>query len=242
MILERLQDSRFSRVLPSWKGCTVVLLAGGPSLTREDFATVAAARDGDRVRVIAINDSYLLAPWADAHYAADSKWHRWHTEGIAKPVLGLAAVEVRERWAGFAGEKCTVQNSGGNVPDDAVHVLRNKTFPVHGKGISLDPEALVTGRHGGFQALNLAILAGAARVLLLGYDARRGESGEPHWHGDHPIPSPCENAYPAFRQAFIDAQDEIAATGAHVVNCSMVSRIDTFPKVPLERALEELTP
>lgn len=239
MILERIRGERFSRVLRLWDGMTVALLGGGPSLTPEQFALVGEARKADRVRVIAINDSYLLAPWADLHYAADAKWHAWHRAGIDKPALRLSAAEVRGRWLAFAGEKCAIQASGGLTVDESVHVLRNRDFPRHGDALSRDPGALATGRNSGFQALNLAILAGATKVLLLGYDAKSGADGAPHWHGDHPNPSPPA-AYAEFKRAFSAAQRDIEDLGVRVVNCSMASAIDTFEKVPLELALEEL--
>lgn len=236
MILERIPGSRFSRVLPAWPGATVALLAGGPSLTPELFAMVGEARKADRLRVIAINDSYLLAPWADVHYAADAKWHRWHSAGI--PKVGLPAEEVRARWAAFPGQKCTIENCGGHVVDDTVHIMRNrdKVTNPH-SGLSHDPEALATGRHSGFMALNLAILAGATNILLLGYDAKRGADGAPHWHGDHPVPSRAEDAYVEFKMSFSKAQRDIEAAGVRVINCSMGSAIETFPKMPLAEAL-----
>lgn len=236
MILQRIPGERFSEVLPAWKGRVAVLLAGGSSLNAEQFELVRGAREADRVRVIAINDSYLLAPWADVHYAADAKWHRWHTAGIEKPALGLTAAEVRERWARFGGQKCTIQTTERAVPD-AVHVLRNQTYPRLDYGLSLNPRELATGKHGGFQALNLAILARPSLILLLGYDYRTGPKGEVHWHGDHPTPS-ATSSYPEFRRAFTLAEREIEAAGVKVINCSPGSWLDSFEKMPLRHALE----
>lgn len=238
MILEQIPGERWSQVLPAWKSMTVAILAGGPSLTREQFAMVRSGREADRLRVIAINDAYLLAPWADVHYAADAKWHKWHTDGIAKPLLGLRAEDVRVRWASFGGQRCTIQPTEPHVPK-SVHVLRNRDHPNLGVGLSLDPKFLVTGSHGGFQCLNLAILAGASRVLLLGYDARLSDAGAAHWHGEHPVAggSPAASTHQAFRNAFIKSQDAIKATGVEVLNCSPISTIDTFPKVNLDLAL-----
>ncbi len=233
MILRRLENSRFSEVLPAWRGETVVLIGGGPSLTRDQVEIVRVAHAAGKVRAIAINDAYLLAPWADAHYAADSHWHRWHTDGIAMPLLGLSAAQVGARWAAFAGQKCTIQNSGGNVTDDAVHMLRNRDFPNNGMGLSLDPQVLVTGRNSGFQALNLAILAGGGRDILLGFDGQVGADGKNHWFGDHPRPTPSA-AYPLYRQAMSAAENAILAAGVEVINCSPKSAIDSFPKMKLE--------
>ena len=69
-------------------------------------------------------------------------WHRWHTEGIAKPQLGLTAPDVRAQWAAFRGSKCSIENERAAIPDSGVHVLR-----VAGeKGLSMRADALVTGR------------------------------------------------------------------------------------------------
>jgi len=235
VILRRLEGSRFSEVLPAWAGETAVLLGAGPSLTMEQVDIVQAAHAAGRARCIAVNDTYLVAPWADAQYAADAHWHRWHTEGIAKPMLGLTAEMVRGRWAAFAGQKCTIENSGGTVADPAVHMLRNKTFPNHSMGLSTDPQALVTGRNSGFQALNLSILAGVKRVILLGFDGQPAGAAS-HFNGGHPRPTP-DAAYALYRAAMVEAKAAIAAAGVDVLNCSPGSAITAFPMVVLEDAL-----
>lgn len=229
MILERLQGSRFSRVLPLWQGKTVVLIGGGSSLTVYQVEHVR----NSKARCIAVNAAYLIAPWADVCYFADSQFWKWHDQGVE--CAGLEPEEVREKFRGFAGQKCSIQNSGANVTDEAVHILRNKTFPQHGKGLSTDPEALMTGRNSGFQALNMATLAGARRVLLLGFDGSPIQ-GKTHWHGAHPRPTPID-AYPHYRQALSAAESELKKLGVEVLNCSPGSMIDTFPKVSIERAL-----
>lgn len=238
MILERIHGERFSRVLPLWMDYAAVILAGGPSLTQDQVDLVCTHREANRVRVVAVNDAYLLAPWADLHYAADAKWHRWHGEGIPKPLLGLTAAQVRERWRAFAGERCSIQASE-TVVDDGVHILRNAHHPSQGQGISLDRGALVTGRHSGFQALNLVILAGAKTVILLGFDGAPSKDGKSHWHGDHPKPS-SPACYKHFLRSFSAAENAITAAGVSVLNCSPGTAIRSFPRVPLAAALEAL--
>lgn len=238
MILRKLPapDDRFSEVLKNWAGATVVILGGGPSLTLEQVRMVEVAHKLERVKCIAVNDAYLLAPWADLHYAADSHWHAWHVDGIPKPALGLTAAQVREAWARFAGQKCTIENSGGNVKDRAVHMLRNKHgVGTHGRGISLDPRALVTGRSSGFQAINISVLAGASTCLLLGFDAKEGDAVT-HWHGGHPRSMPVM-VHEQWRRHFTEAQREIAAAGVRVLNCSPGTAITAFDRVPLDQAL-----
>lgn len=176
-----------------------------------------------QVRVIAVNNAYRIAPWADMCYFADSQWWGWHKD---KP-----------EFRAFAGEKCSIQNTGMMVDDGAVHLLRNRNFPSHGTGLSLDPEYLVTGSHSGWQALNVAVLAGAATIVLLGYDAREPAAGHPgHFFGEHPIPTPIA-AFAAYRHAFKAGAAAVKAAGVRVLNCSPDSAIDSFPKMALEEAL-----
>jgi hypothetical protein len=218
MILRRLPDSRFSIIERAWEGEACVLIAGGPSLTQ---AQVDMVRDA-RVRSIAINDAYRLAPWADVNYFADAEWFRWHKD---KP-----------EFKAFAGVKCSMQSAHAYIDDESVHLVRNKHFPVHGYGLSADPECLVTGRHSGFQALNMAILAGAKRVLLLGYDGQASKEGKRHFFGDHPRIEP-DSVYEMFRRSFSQAEKSIEKSGVEVINCSPGSAIDTFRKADLEETL-----
>lgn len=235
MILRRIEGERFSEVLPLWRGLTAVILGGGPSLTPEQFEAVRRARETSLIRVVAVNASYLAAPWADVIYAADSHFFGWQEQGIPYTGLGLSAREVRFRWVTFAGQKCTIQNSGANVKDEAVHMMRNRDHPSMGYGLSMDPRFLVTGKNSGFQSLNLAVLAGAKKVILLGFDGEQ-KDGKDHFHGGHPRPTPRE-AYPLYRAAMVAAEAALIDAGVEVVNCSPGSAIDTFPMMDLREAL-----
>jgi hypothetical protein len=235
MILRRLPDSRFSEVLPAWKGGTVALLGGGPSLTMEQVELVREAHATGPLHCIAVNDSYLAAPWADVLYAADAKWHAWHTQGIPKPAIGLSAEDVARRFREFAGQKCSIATQQNRITDDATHVLKNKHGNNHGSGVSLDPQYIVTGTHSGHQALNVAILAGAAKLLLLGFDGKALD-GRTHWHGGHPETTPASD-YASRARAWTMSQHEIKATGVLIINCSLQSSIGLFEKMPLEQAL-----
>jgi hypothetical protein len=184
------------------------------------------------IRTIAVNSSFLWADFADVLYAADSHWWRWMHDGIDYPKIGVNAEEVRRRYAAFRGQRCTIQSSGGNVADESVHMLKNKGD----KGLSLDPEALVTGRNSGFQAMNLAVLAGAKRIVLLGFDGAPQHDGREHFHGPHPRPTPSA-AYPLYRQAMSAAENPLIDSGIEVVNCSPGTQIDSFPKARLEDVL-----
>ena len=223
-VLRRIPESRFSEVLPEWDGEVVALLAGGPSLTTEQVMQVRAAG----AKIIAINDAYLLAPFAEILFFGDSRFWEWHVSGIEKPLLRLSASQVRERFASFPGQKCSIEHGGDNIRDDAVHMVRKKLFPIGNEFV----------RPGSaFLALHLAVLAGAKTVLLLGLDGGPNADGMTHWHGSHPKPS-TEAVYEQQRRAFSAAEASIKAMGVRVINANPGSRLDSFPKMPLENALE----
>jgi hypothetical protein len=236
VILRRLPDSRFSVVERKWEGETAVILGGGPSLTFLQIEKVHTAHLAGKVRCIAVNDTYLWAPWADVSYFADAQFWGWHSAGIDKPLLGLRAEHVRKRFAAFAGEKCSIGVVGNRledikIEDEAVHVLKNNRTTY--QELSLDPQYLATaqGKNGGFQALNLAVLAGAKEIILLGFDGKPG-----HFHGGHPKPTP-DHFYDAMRKGFSCAENAIKEAGIRVLNCSPGSALDNFPKMAIEEAL-----
>jgi hypothetical protein len=191
-----------------WPGETVVLLGGGPSLTADDVEAVRG-----HARVIAINDAYRLAPWADVLYAADRKWIDWH-EGVP--------------W--FHGPKYSIDSQDPTTRSDW-RVLRNTGFV----GLELEPTGLRAGFNSGFQAINLAVHLGAARMLLLGYDLSPAPDGRTHWFGAHPDRQP--SPYAAMIDAFPSLVEPLKALGVSVINCSRRTVLQTFPRAPLADVL-----
>lgn len=238
MILRREPD-RFSVIAREWEGEAVAILGGGPSLSAEQVDLVRRAHGAGRLRCIAVNDAYLVAPWADVCYFADSHWWGWHTRGIDKPGLGLTAAEVRERFAAFVGQKCTIQGSGNDVAPRDAHRLRNADYPRHGYGLSLNPRGITTGSNGGWQACNVAILAGVTTALLLGFDGAPDADGRTHFHGGHPVPT-AGLAYRRYCESFDAAAPAIRAAGVRVINCNPSSRIDAFEKMASTTAISTI--
>lgn len=58
---------------------TFVIIATGPSLTQSDVDLIKKAKDDGIIQgVIAVSNSALLAPWADALVSHDAKWWNVH--------------------------------------------------------------------------------------------------------------------------------------------------------------------
>lgn len=91
-------------------------------------------------------------------------------------------------------------------------------------------------RNSGACAVSLAVCAGAAKVVMLGFDAA-ADHGKVHWHGDHP--KGLENAASIvdWPRQFGMLAKFAAARGVEVVNASRRTRLDCFPRATLEDAL-----
>lgn len=112
-----------------------------------------------------------------------------------------------------------------------------KYEPEKTEGLSFDPETLHTGGNSGYQAINLAVLLGAARILLLGYDMKTGPNGEKHWHPDHAGRNPGESQFSGWRAAFPTMLPDLARAGVAVINCTPGSALTCFPQARIEEFL-----
>lgn len=206
-----------------WENETVVLIASGPSLTPDDVDYVRG-----KCRVIAINDSYRLAPWADALYACDSPWwqhhHGCHDFPGQKWTQAYGVLAARRDPASARRQLNVIEKY------DLLSVCG-----AFAKGLSLCPSLIHYGGNSGFQALNLAVHFGAKRIVLLGFDMRPS-GGKSHWFGNHPPGLQRHSPYTEFISAFEGAVDDLTRAGVEVINCTPHSALQSFP----HRALKDV--
>jgi hypothetical protein len=195
--------------------------ASGPSLTPQVAETIRGARWKAPWRVIVVNDAYKLLPWADLLYAADFSW--WRTHDGAKS---------------FAGERWTSHSQSTQVCDDkslVAHIYDlNFVNAKHGKGFSSDPGYIHYGdpEHSGFQAVNLALLMGAPKVVLVGFDY--GYSDKAHFFGNHTegLRQPTSGNYADMARAYRHVETD------KIVNATPGSNLKRFPAMELSEALQ----
>ncbi len=190
-------------------GGTVVCIGCGPSLM---LADVEYCRG--KATVIAVNDAYRLAPWADALMASDAEW--W---ALNKGVPTFAGLKF-----GF----------GKDAAKWGVQIMRN----TGDLGLEMDPTGLKTGRNSGAAAVNLAVHFGASRILLLGYDMQAKDEKHSHWFGAHKRPLRGNSPYYAFRQMFREMAKPLKKLGVTVINCSRETALEAFPRMALREALK----
>jgi len=123
--------------------------------------------------------------------------------------------------------------SGNEITDPEIFMLRQS---MQG-GLSDNPGELRNGRSSGYHAIDMAALAGAARIILLGYDGRVGTNEKMHWFGDHPVPSQS-NVIAELGRSLRQLAKPLADRGIEVLNASPGSAVDAFPRVTLDEALQ----
>jgi hypothetical protein len=204
-----------------WAGATCVVIASGPSLNAFDCEAVRqwrAADPGAR-KVIVINSSYRLAPWADALYACDEAW--W--------IENLAAAKKS-----FEGEFWT--QSTADVGEVMNRVVSEPRF-----GLGRIPGVIHQGGNSGYQAINLAYQWGAHHIVLLGFDMA-ASAGRKHWHAPHAKHVTTEHDYAGWNERFWELQADLLEDGVSVVNASRSTALTQFPRVPLSLELGTAIP
>lgn len=198
-----------------WPGETVVCLGSGPSLTPADVDLCRG-----RARVIAVNDTFTLAPWADVLYACDASW--WLSHPAANSFAGQKWSLDHHSWADYRARFPDVQHLANTGPS----------------GLELDPSGLRNGRNSGYQAINLAVHFGASRIVLLGYDMQAPADRPAHFFGDHRAPRPPFNI---FLPHFPTLVAPLQALGVELVNATRETALTCFSRAAITDVLQAVT-
>jgi len=210
-------SSSAPRVPCLWPGSTIVVIGSGPSLSDIDIEACRIWRlqeFGSRV-VIAISDVYTLAPWTDVLYAPDERWWDWHQDAVTRPARKYSLQQTK-----FASV--------------------TRLAPGRQTVIETDPRFLSTGGHGGWQAINLAVHLGAARIVLLGFDMCATDDGRHHFFGEHP--NNTHVRYAQWLPLYDDLPHQLSAHGITIVNATRSTAIRGIPRVDLPICLNLLSP
>lgn len=163
--------------------------------------------------LLAVSDAYKLAPWADALYSCDPEWWDEHAAKVTA--------------AGFTGQRWTQSQSA------ALKYGLRWISALRRDGLSRDPRVIHTGGNSGYQAVNLAYLFGARRILLLGFDMKPS-AGREHFFGSHPGQLRRSLPFNVWIQDFRTLAADLKAEGVEVINCTPGSALDCFPKAQIE--------
>lgn len=90
----------------------------------------------------------------------------------------------------------------------------------------------------GAGAVSLAIVAGAKRVVMLGYDCQK-TGGKTHWHGDHPAALGNARSLDRWPLHFKNVARFAKEKRVEVINASRQTALTHFERSTLEEALAE---
>lgn len=207
-------------VPPLWRAETAFLLGGGPSLTQPVIDSLRGRR------VVAINMSYLNAPWADILFFADHRW--WERE----------MKERRQEILTFPGRivtTCEVLKD----PPRPVSFLRRVVPHDVSTGLALSDDTVAMERTSLQGAMNLCYHLGTKRIVLLGADNRDAPNGRIHHHDEYPWVRHKPSWDIKGRQMGYGAA-RLKEKGVEVINCSPVSTLPHWPIRPIEDVLNEV--
>lgn len=196
----------FWRYPQMFDGETVFVVGCGPSLADFDF---------DRLRgrhVIVCKRAGHDVPWADILMFQDDWWPDLEPELVAS----------------FAGEVATF-NKQGAKKHPRIRWLEACRWPMtRGGPVRIGPST-------GHTAVGLAVSAGAARVVLLGFDMRLVD-GVAHYRGETPEHNPLVYAE-SFLPAWRGWREQAAELGCTIVNATPGSALDEFEHMSIDEEL-----
>lgn len=156
-----------------------------------------------------------MIPDADYLYACDRQWWDVHLEDVRKVFKG----KLYTQWHDKEGKGKIWAESEG------ITAIEGR----HGEGVGKDK--LVFNSNSGSQAIGLAYLLGATRIILLGYDM--GATGRTHWFGEHPKGLSTGN-YSSYVPTFTKLAEDLERDGIEVINCTRTTALTQFKRATID--------
>lgn len=192
-----------------WRGATVVCAGSGPSLSVADLELVGAAG----LPLLVANNTWRLAPWADALVAMDTAW--WKECGA-------------EAAAWFPGER---------IAFTPIALKYGATVNAHGTMLhhfgNSGAAAIAVAVRGGAERVLLIGFDGSAAP-----DGRLHW----HADHPAPLKNPQASIKDTWPRQFERVADHARRAGTVVLNCSRRSTIKAFDCLTLEEALRQSRP
>lgn len=160
-----------------------------------------------------MKDTWRLLPKADVVYGCDEHWWEHHHKD-------LQANSNAELWT-----QCPTAQSRYNL-----NRIEGESRPGLGRKI------LHFGGNSGYQAVNLAFLFGATKIVLVGFDMQR-TNDEVHFFGKHPYHrnggGPTVTLLKKWCDNFGVMAQDLIDEGVEVINASKQSALTCFVKKEL---------
>lgn len=209
-----------------WAGQTVYIIGGGPSISKMALHPI------HKCPVIGVNNAFTLGPWVDITFFGDQAWWERECLNLLRHPGLIVTCLPSQMFTDMKRVKQVIRN-------DRVLGLHTKT-----------QNRVYWNQNSGAAAINLAILLGAAKVVLLGFDfktdKKNGHRQGHNWHKFHnPTAAPAQDIYvnkflKGF-EAIVRDLKKLNEGGWHrqveILNATPDSALEVFPKVTLEEVL-----
>jgi len=191
-----------------WQDAKDVFVVGGGSSVRTFPISFL-----ENHKVIGCNDAYQFGTSIiDILVFGDSKWYFYHKD--------------RLDFRGFSNPKIT-NNEKLKNEQGIIFAPRSQS------GFCVD--SLGWNGNTGSSAINLALILGAKRIFLLGFDMSLDEAGRSNWHLNY-LDKPGTQHYKRYIDSMKESinQIEINFPGSEIYNLNPLSSMELFPKRRLE--------
>lgn len=204
-----------------WSGQDVFIVGGGPSLRTFDMDRLSG------LNVIGCNEAFILGPrLVQGIFFSDAKWFVRRNRELEEYCNRGGSVFTHEEALRFH-----------NLP--WLKVLKRSSE-------HLSTDSVIFGRNSGSGAINLALLLGARRVFLLGFDCKQSDNKQHNnWHDNYKKYHRA-TFVPPFHN-FIYGMLMVSKTlnqkfpGCEVINLGPDSALDVFPKKHVDDILPVLS-
>lgn len=167
--------------------------------------------------VIGTNIAFKLGKWVSVFYFCDRQFFRTHKNEI----LSFPNLKVT----------CVNHLDTALLPETTnIKRLKRDYKP----GLSNKSDTICWNSNSGAAAINFAVLAGAKRILLLGFDMAPQE--KTHWHNAYSVSTP-KNSFARFLDYFPQIAKDAKQRKIEILNVSPTSALNCFPKVALKEIL-----
>lgn len=193
-----------------WKGQDAYIIGGGPSLREFDFNRLRGKN------TIGCNSAFLLGSHiCSLCFFSDPMWFNSFFNALCQ-------------YGGRVVTHCE------EIPDHQPWVWKMER-----RDEGLFHDALGFGGNTGCGAINLALVLGARRVFLLGFDCKVQADAQMNWHQHRCEPANTSaELFEKFRVGFQAVADQLFKfPGAEVINLGPDSALEMFPKMKLDEVL-----
>jgi len=198
---------------PEWIDEEVFIIGGGDSLRSFNWSLLKDER------TIGCNDAYKLGEeTCKICVFGDARWFKIHKDSLAE----------------YKGTVFTNANQ-------LFHTNLSWLWTLQRQVTGLSKTRLGWNWNTGAVAVNLALLLGAKRIFLLGFDMQISKTGRANWHSVKGT-KPNVEAYSKFLMGFTQLSIDLKTKfNCEVINVTDNSNLDLFPKIACDVFWKERT-